>query len=581
MLDTGCRFQKSRRPAVGRPRAARDQARGTARHGSRDGADILAGMLRYARHLAPLLFVVAITAAEADPVVAAIIAEGRQRSQVMDHLRHLCLTIGPRLTGSTNLEQAEIWAEERFKAFGLKARREEWGSVAVGYDRGAWSARMVVPRRQDLTIGFDSWTPSTGGPRRGPALLAPANADELERRRDALPGAWVVLPAKGPTGDFAKTLRATLHNSRIAGVIRAASGDLIVTGGRLPRSWEDQPRTVTVTMVAKDHAAILGLLTGGTPVELEIDIAATFRRGPIAQRNVIADIPGSDLADEVVIVGGHLDSWDGAQGATDNGTGVATTLEAARLLMAAKARPRRTIRFMLFTGEEQGLLGSQQWVRKHLAELPRISAVLVHDGGTNAIRGLLGTASMLPLLERAFAPVVGLDPAFPFSLRESRDQGLPAGIGSDHDSFLAVAVPGFFWVQQGKQDYTHEHHTQHDRFSAALEPDQRHSALVVAIGALGLANLDRLLPRDGLTVLPPRRMFGVQLEQGTTIADVVDDSPAAKAGLQPGDRITKVGDTVVSDSRSLNIARDQAPKSVAVTVIRDGMEVVVTVVFER
>jgi len=104
---------------------------------------------------------------------------------------------------------------------------------------------------------------------------------------------------------------------------------------------------------------------------------------------------------------------------------------------------------------------------------------------------------------------------------------------------------------------------------------------VVAIGALGLANLDRLLPRDGLTVLPPRRMFGVQLEQGTTIADVVDDSPAAKAGLQPGDRITKVGDTVVSDSRSLNIARDQAPKSVAVTVIRDGMEVVVTVVFER
>ena len=122
--------------------------------------------------------------------------------------------------------------------------------------------------------------------------------------------------------------------------------------------------------------------------------------------NVIADIPGTEKPDEIVIVGGHIDSWDGATGTTDNGTGVATTLEAARLLMAAGAKPRRTIRFMLWSGEEQGLLGSVAWIKDHAAELDNISAVLVHDGGTNYVSGIQATAAMLPAMKIAFKPVI-------------------------------------------------------------------------------------------------------------------------------------------------------------------------------
>ena len=161
---------------------------------------------------------------------------------------------------------------------------------------------------------------------------------------------------------------------------------------------------------------------------------------------MIADIPGSELPDEYVIIGGHIDSWDGATGTTDNGTGVATTLEAARILMKAGVKPRRTIRFMLWSGEEQGLLGSRAYVKAHKELMPKISAVIVHDGGTNYLAGIGGTEAMQSDFEPVFAPIKELDSKYPFEVRKVA--GLFGG-GSDHASFLEANVPGFFWRQQG------------------------------------------------------------------------------------------------------------------------------------
>src|SRR5262249_11552950 len=153
-----------------------------------------------------------------------------------------------------------------------------------------------------------------------------------------------------------------------------------------------------------------------------------FVQGPIPQYNVIADLVGTEKPDEYVIVGGHLDSWDGAQGTVDNGTGSATTLEAARLLAAVGAKPKRTIRFMLWSGEEQGLFGSENYVQKHPELLPKISVVLVHDEGTNYLSGLGVPHAMFGALQEALAPLVDLDPDYPFKL--SQVEGLPNSVGS-------------------------------------------------------------------------------------------------------------------------------------------------------
>ena len=281
-----------------------------------------------------------------------------------------------------------------------------------------------------------------------------------------------------------------------------------------------------------------------------------------------------------MIVGGHIDSWDGATGATDNGTGVATTLEAARILMKAGVKPKRTIRFMLWSGEEQGLLGSAAYVKAHKDLMPKISAVLVHDGGTNYLSGIGATEAMLSDFEQVFAPVKELDPNYPFEVRKVA--GLTGG-GSDHASFLAANVPGFFWRQAGKARYQHTHHTQFDTFDAAIPEYQKHSSLVVALGAYGIANLDHLLSREKLrapgAMAGNRRTLGVQLDE-MTVAEIEDDSVAQKGGIKEGDVILKIDGTKVADRMELTRAlRAGGPKKV-VTVLRNGKEVELNVSWE-
>src|SRR5262249_37518755 len=302
------------------------------------------------------------------------------------------------------------------------------------------------------------------------------------------------------------------------------------------------------------------------------DVRNWFVKGPIQLNNVIAEIPGTEKPDEVVIVGGHLDSWDGATGTTDNGTGVATTLEAARLLSKAGVHPKRTIRFMLFGGEEQGLLGSRAYVKAHKDEMAKISAVLVHDGGTNYCAGITANPPMVKPLEGVFAPIVNLDPELPFKVREVK--GLSGG-GSDHASFLQANVPGFFWSQRGRANYNHTHPTQFDTFDAAIPEYERNSSIVIAVGALGIANLPELLSRENLRAPDTGgggRRLGVDLADDMTIDEVLEDGLAAKIGLAKGDRLLRIGDRSIADRDELRTAMREAPAKTKVVVLRNGKE---------
>ncbi|MBI4564992.1 MAG: M20/M25/M40 family metallo-hydrolase [Planctomycetes bacterium] len=531
---------------------------------------------------APWLLILLLTR-QSDPTVEAILREGKADNRVMEHLDYLCNKIGPRLTSSTNLTTACEWTRSEFEKWGLKARIEEWGTFPVGFDRGPWSAKMIAPEEKSLTVCTPSWSPGTNGPVTGPAFLAPKSDDELKEMKEKLKGAWVIVTGGGATRN-----RVAYLDAGVAGVIQSTGSELIVTSGNSRISWKRLPKLPVIQMIGSQHKKIVKLLKEGTEVKLTIDIKNEFKEGPIKLYNVIADLPGTEKPDEYVVVGGHIDSWDGASGATDNGTGVSTTMEAARLLAKVGAKPKRTIRFMLWSGEEQGLLGSLAYVRANREEMKKISAVLVHDGGTNYLSGIPATESLVPIFEKVFAPVMKLDPEMPFRVRKVKS--LSSG-GSDHASYLGAGVPAFFWNQSGtakrRQVYSHEHHTQHDHYPSAISEFQKHSAIVAAVGAWGIANLDDMLPRDGLRARgdaprgPPRRLLGINCDDDMIITTITPDSAADKAGLKEGDQILKLDGKDIKELDDLREAIQKAPKEAKIVIKRDGKEMELTVRFEN
>lgn len=507
-------------------------------------------------------------AAEEARVVASVIELGRADNRAEEHLRHLCLSIGPRLTSSHNLEKAQQWALERFRDYGLSARLERWGEFPVGFDRNHLRGHVVGEEARPFELTTPSWTPGTDGPRRGAALVRPETDEELEAVKDRLAGAWLVAR---PTRRGAERQRvpnevrdrvnAAIQAAGVAGEVRSSGSELVHTGGNHEIRWDKLPKNVRVTLQGPQHAALLERLEKGEALELEFDIGNTFFEGPVAQYNVIADLVGSEYPDEYVIVGGHLDSWDGAQGAVDNGTGCATTIEAARLLVMAGARPKRTIRFALWSGEEQGLFGSEGYVRDHAAELERTSAVLIHDGGTNYLSGLGATFDMEEQLRAACAPIFTLDERFPFRLRVG--EGFSFSPDSDHAPFAQKGVPGFFWDQAGKSDYDHMHHTQYDTFETAVPEYQAHSSIVAALAAYGIANLPERLSRENFEAIPPRRM-GVTLD-GTKVANLTDGGKAGKAGWKVGDVVVTVdGKAVATREEVTQALQEGGPRKVFV-----------------
>ena len=525
--------------------------------------------------------------ATSSPSAADLRTLGESDNQVMSHLDYLTNKIGPRLTGSHNIERAYEWTANEFRRFGLKnVHTETWGEWAVYFDRGTMSGKILTDDgERSVVFGTHAWTAGTNGPVRGPVFYYPRNKEELDAiDRSTLKNAWLLMrgSGRGTNQKDREAIRKELDDAGIAGVLRNVGEDLILTDGSPGGvTMKKIPTRVSVNMKQKDWKELARRVDKDEKVEVELDIQNKFSEGPAQNKDVIAEIPGTDKADEIVIVGGHLDSWDVATGATDNGTGVATTLEAARLLAKAGAKPRRTIRFILWSGEEQGLFGSAWYVKKHKDELAKVSCILIHDGGTNYVSGINVTPAMKPIMEPALE-ALNFDPKMKFKVHEAKH--LPYGVGSDHDSFLAVGVPGFFWNQVGKQNYDHEHHTQYDTFEAAVPEYQKHSAIVIAQGALAIANLDAMLPRADMLAPMMRgqqKMLGVSCDPELTIQHVVDGSLAEGAGLMEGDKLLELGGTKITNLEELRAAVQAAKGQVTVKFVRDGKELEVKVTFEE
>lgn len=518
-----------------------------------------------------------------DPVIQAIVALAAADSQVDDHLAALAIEIGPRLTATPQLTEAELWAVDQFEGWGLTVTREQWGEFPVAFERGKASGEVIRPTRRELEIGTHAWTPGTrgqdglaaGGPVRGQALRYPSDAASLRASKPYLRGAWIMIPHAfdRPPKQLREQIERAFEQAPIAGLVYAAGAPddtRIETHGQHELDPAKLPTRVEVRLRGDQHHELLTQMDAGVYVELEFGVANRLLPGPVPVYNVIAELPGAELPNERVVVGAHLDSWDGASGAIDNATGVATTMEAARLIAAACAQagvaPRRSLSFQLWSGEEQGLLGSLAWVAAHGDQLAGISAVLVHDGGTNYLAGVAVTPEQHGIMSAVFDPVSKLaDEAMPFAL--TLVEALPYE-PSDSTSFLRAGVPAFFWEQAGRSDYDRYHHTQYDHADAVIDEYQRHSALVVAIAAWQLAEAPELLDRDNLQPLP-RRVLGVELD-GTTIVDIADDSIARRADLRVGDRIVSIDAVAIASDDELVAAIQRGAASKTAVIERAG-----------
>ena len=533
-----------------------------------------------------------------DAVVDAIYAIDDADLQVMSVLDELSNGIGARLTSSKNLTEACHWAQGKFASFGLSnSRLEEWGSFPVGFDRRLSVGAMTSPHKLELSFITNSWTPGTAGKVTGPAIVAPQTEEELVALSGKLSNAWILSSTNKYTPRFSNLEGDSLRDrfgamcvaEGYAGIIKPCSkSGLLLTRGRYKIDPNDLPSEVNITLLREQFADIFQLAKDGADVQLEFDIEQTFTAGPIPLYNVLAEIPGTDLANEIVIVGGHIDSWDGARGAQDNGTGTSTTLEAARILKktidALGVQPRRTIRFMLWSGEEQGLLGSRAYIEQHPAENEVISAVLVHDGGTNTCSGIQATPELSPLFEEVFGPVIehtanNEDEDLRFRLVPVRR--LPRGVGSDHDSYLKVGVPGFFWEQNGDANYTYIHHTQYDTIDEVVPEYQLASVRVIASGAWRIANMNQALPREALNSSRAsrgtrRHALGVYLGDAMAIDDLVKGGLAEQAGIKVGDILISVAGVKITDLTELRniLANGKQPRVVVWS--RSGKEMTAT-----
>jgi hypothetical protein len=446
-------------------------------------------------------------------VTQAIIDEIDKHSELMANLEYLCDMIGPRLTGSPNLAQANRWTRDKFQQYGLaNAHIEPW-TIDAAWTRGEAKGRVVQPVEQRILLESAGWGPSTKGPLRGPVVHVKAQTtDELKPYKGKLKGAWVLYsevsvqpspkqPKPSLEGGMRRRIRDFMrqHNFRrealkflvaegAAGTLRDSDkehGLVNMTGATGNFSPGELPDAFLTT---ESYGLIWRLLKRG-PVEIEVDLKNSFSTGPVEVYNTVAEFSGVEKADEIVIIGGHIDSWDLGTGATDNGTGIMAVLEAARALKAVGAKPRRTIRFVLFSGEEEGLHGSRAYVKAHQKEMPRISGVLIHDMGTGRVKsiGLQGRYDLREVMEKVVEPFKEAANLDELSMRNMS--------GTDHLSFLPYGVPAFAVVQD-EAEYRKTHHTESDTFDKVYADEINQGAKVLAAWAYNVAMLPECLPRN-------------------------------------------------------------------------------------
>jgi carboxypeptidase Q len=461
---------------------------------------------------------------------ARILAEIQNNSEAMANLEYLSDSIGARLSGTAGLKRANDWTKQKFTEYGLTSVHLEPWTVARPWTRGTARARITAPAEHPLTIASAAWSPGTPGAVHGTVVYFDAKEKkDFAKFRGKLKGAIVVyqeplslsppqpvdpyraftrpmqkpparmgeLPERDPYEAFLQAEKDRDNfwkEEGVAAVLRDSAkpqGLLNMTDISLSRYAEGLVPTAFIT--GEGYRMIWRLMKHG-PVTVEIEMTNTFGTKPVEVYNTVADLRGSEKPDEMVIIGGHLDSWDLATGSTDNGTGSMAVLEAARALSKLKLKPKRTIRFVLFAGEEQGLYGSEEYVKAHVNELEKISAVLVHDTGTGRVRaiGMHDNYQDRELMDQVLTPLPDLKLLEPSMARS---------YGTDHLSFDDAGIPGFFCMQD-PAEYRLTHHSQTDTFDKVWKDDLNQGAQVLATFAYNTAQLPTLLPRRPLPYNP-------------------------------------------------------------------------------
>jgi len=503
-------------------------------------------------------------------VVTRIRDEGFERSLVMKTLRHLTDEIGPRLTGSPALRQANEWTRDQLTDWGLQnAHLEEWGPFGRGWSFSRASVRMLAPRPTPLFALPKAWTPGTGGVVSGPVAAVKIDSEaDFEKYRGQLAGKVVLVdeprgvdsgetpavrrdkpedlseleqfeiqPGAGARrGQYMqrraerwkvqRAIDAFLKAEGVVATIGVSARDsgLVHVGGGGSREPGEDPGVPALVMAVEHYDLLHRLVAppdGAAPVavEVELDVEASFHDETTSAWNTIAEIPGREPGAGVVMLGAHLDSWHGGTGATDNGAGCAVVMEAVRILKAIGAKPRRTVRIALWTGEEQGLLGSRAYVEQHFADVkyaqvdgpawlrmpvgrpvPKpehagLAAYFNLDNGSGRIRGIYTqrNAAVVPIFSAWLEPFHDLGA----TIVTQRDTG-----GTDHLGFDAVGLPGFQFVQDPLDYGSRTHHTNVDTYEHARPEDLMQASVIMASFVWHAAEREAPLPREPMPVYP-------------------------------------------------------------------------------
>jgi carboxypeptidase Q len=414
-------------------------------------------------------------AVEADARIERILGAAMARSGAYDFLRELTDSIGGRVTGSPECRAAADLLLLTLRQAGFDDAHFEEYALKSRWQQGQAAARVVSPVDRPLAVGSYGWVPGTNGEVTAPLIdLGAPPSNDLPVSTDSVRGAAVIVEPHAVKGAPAQVMRAGLARALAAAGATAmlipsdkpnrmlyTSAFGFYPGGSLP-----------VLSIANEDVRFLRRLLASGPVRVTLNVANSFDTSPAHERNVVAEIGGTTPG-ETVLIGAHFDSWHSGQGAQDDGVGVAAVLETARILKSLGIRPRRTIRFVLFSGEEQALLGSRAYVERHSSELDELRAVLIMDEGAQMPRGLkIHGRSDIEAAARALVA--------PLSSLRASGVTLDADFAMDHAPFLAAGIPVFtLWVDEGEYD-TH-HHAVSDTFDKI---DARMLALDTAVMAV-------------------------------------------------------------------------------------------------
>ena len=467
--------------------------------------------------------------------------EGLQRSKVMEIESYLTDIYGPRLTGSPNIKEAADWAQKTMKEWGLVNVHLETWPFGRGWQSQRFTANALTPRAYPLVAYPKAWTPGTNGPVAGEAMIALVNNEkDFDTFRGKLRGKFVLATAmrdvaahfeapghryteseladltkqpevgggRGGRGnaaaDFDQKKTQFWIDEGVAAVLDFSRGDGGTVFVQSPQGVSRDPKGLgqpaQVTLAVEHYGRIWRTLEKKIAVTLQMDIDNKFYDADQDAFNVVAEIPGGDKADEVVMIGAHFDSWHAGTGATDNAAGSAVMMEAMRILKVSGMKLRRTVRIGLWGGEEQGLLGSKAYVKAHYGDPETMQLKPEHakfagyfnvDNGTGVIRGVYqqGNEAVAPIFQAWMEPFKNLG----MNTLTIRNTG-----GTDHLSYDAVGLPGFQFIQDEIEYNARTHHSNMDVYERIQPNDMMRNAVIVASFVVNTANRDDKLPRKPL-----------------------------------------------------------------------------------